>query len=100
MGSYEKYKRERKGKRIKEKKERKGKKKVLLSQDPVMTMTGVAILWWWEHTQLFAGVSFIVQSPPSVTPLENIYVTYSRRFMIFCTGTSGGSGRKGSLRWS
>jgi len=40
--------------------------------------------------RLFAHVSFIAQSPPSVTPLGDFYGDSSRKFMNFCTGASGG----------
>jgi len=67
----------------------------------MMMVTNMAILFRQAHAQFFAGVSVIVQSPPPVTPLEDLYGACSRRFVIFCTGTSEGWwALEGSLRWS
>ena len=52
-------------------------------------MTDTAILQWLVRAQLSAVVFFIVQSPSSVTPLEDWYGACSRRFMIFCAGANG-----------
>jgi len=65
-----------------------------------MTMTGMAMLWWWEHAWLFAGVSFIAQPPPSVTPLRDFCGSYSRKFVIFCEAAGGKGGCEGPLRSS
>ena len=45
---------------------------------------------WRVCAMLFARVSFVTQSLPLVTPLGALYGNSSRKFMIFCAGTSGG----------
>jgi len=53
------------------------------------------ILYWRARVRLFARVSFITQSPPSVTPLGDLYGSSSRKFVSFCAGASGGK----TSRW-
>jgi len=91
-------KRERKGKRRKEKK-REDKGITTLgscNDDDGWCSPPVA----GTHTWLFAVASFIVQSPPSVPPLEDFYGACSRKYEIFCAGASGGGGHEEYLRWS
>jgi len=61
--------------RGKEKEEKKEKKRKSKNKKGITTLGSCdandrsGIFWWWACTRLFAGVSFVAQSLPLVTPL-------------------------------
>jgi len=82
------------GKEKGKKKKKEGKQKCITTLGSHNENDRLGILWWWAHTRLFAGVSFVAQSLPSVTPLGDLYGA-SRKFVIFCAGASGGKALRG-----